>query len=208
MKNNKQKLFLLAVISCLSISYFNLAVADQTHSQRKKNQTDFEDYGQSLSLRAKGSIGLNASDERKIKELGGKRQNNKSTKTPHFPMVDKGAVSILGIGYQNKAGNSGKYDKTRPKLVLLESLSGAPVPRCSDPLCGIGAITRGNPHEALMLENSITASKSPIKQTRIINGVEKEVTFFVVVEAVYEGSYCNTTYSGGSGYQTCYSRRR
>jgi len=215
MKTHTKQIPFLTVMICIYVTFFNSAIAQQPqpHSQRTKNQQDFSVYGKKLKAKAQNSAssgGLKHGDEQKINDLA--KHNS-----PLFTMVNRGAVTASGIGFKGipVPGQPDHYDRTNPELVLLDSLSGEPVNKCRTSSCGIGAITQGNPHDALILSNALSASKKPISMKREVkikvNGqdkvVVKDVTYFVVIKAVYDGSYCDTTYSGGFGYQTCYTRR-
>ncbi len=212
MKFKKKLLFPAVISACILGTYFNVAVAAcNTHAERIQCQNDLKKHGRQLKVRGQGA-GLPSNDEKEIRTLG-------NSKTPNYKMIKHGAVSALGVGFRKKNKpdmSPDHFDRTKPEIILLNSLSGEEIKACVGP-CVIKEDyplpTRNDPdfikHE--MVKNAIEASRQgAIKINRQIgsgnNRKNKDVTYLVTVQAIYEGSYCQTTYYGGRGYQFCFDR--
>ncbi len=206
MKTQKKLLFPLVILAYLLSSYFNMAVAScLNHADIKKCLQDLGSNGRDLKARGQGS-GLTHQDETNIKHLG-------AVHIPNYKMIKSGAVSTLGFGFKKgKPGKPEHFDQKKPELILLNSLSGEKIRKCVGSACDVRddyplpPVSNRKRFDHIMVKNAITASKKPITITRKINGVDKEVTYLVTVQAVYEGSYCQTTFFGGLGYTYCFDR--
>jgi hypothetical protein len=68
-------------------------------------------------------------------------------------------------------------------------------------------MTQLNPDKSLDITKALELSKKPIEGKIIKNGVVIPATYVVTVTAVYKGSHCNTTSSGGDQHEHCHHHR-